>query len=66
MSKELGKVLHLRPLGPQGPRLSVALSGKEDMQKLDEEIGNLKSEERKSFAGLRKATLKAGLSAVDS
>lgn len=60
------RVLHLRPLGSQGPKISVGLKGEKDYRKLDEEMGKLTETERKTFEGIRMAAKNAGLPLVDS
>lgn len=66
ISENQERVLLLRPLGPQGPKLSVGISGEEDFRRLDEAMGKLSESERKTFEGMRKAVADANLSVVDS
>ena len=60
------RTIHLRPLGPQGPKLSVGVKGVEDVRRLDDAMGTLSETERKTLHGLRKAVTDANLPLVDS
>lgn len=55
----------LRPLGMQGPKIGVKISSAEDFRRLDENVGQLKEEERRTFEGIVKAVKKTGLDIVD-
>ena len=60
MEKEQ-RLLIIEPLGPQGPRIGVELSSKEDYQRLDEEMGKLDVGKRKTPEGIAEAIKNARL-----
>ena len=66
MPRDPERTIYLRPQGPQGPKISIGISGEEDLRRLDEEVGRLTEDERNSYKGLSHAAEKAGLRQVES
>jgi hypothetical protein len=57
--------LIISPLGHQGPKVGIRISGVEDIQALDKAMGELLPQERKTLKGILSATKKAGLNRID-
>jgi len=53
------------PLGPQGPKVGIQISGIEDVKALDTAMGELPPEERKTLEGVLSAVKNAGLNRID-
>ncbi len=69
MGKELTnepKMLIIRPLGPQGPKLCLQINGEGEFKKFDEAVGELPVNQRHTYEGLRNAALKTNIPIVDS
>jgi hypothetical protein len=64
MNKESEKLMILRPLGPQGPKIGVGVSSKEEVKRLDKEVGKLPESQRNTVEGLTKAIRNAELSVI--
>lgn len=60
------RLMITRPLGPQGPKVGLQISGEEDLRRLDEELGKLSSEQRQSVPGIISAANQAEIPVVDS
>jgi len=59
------RLLILRPLGAQGPRVGLQITSREDMEKLDQAFGSLSLAEKKTAEGARRAAREAGIGIVD-
>ena len=59
------RLLILRPLGPQGPRIGLEIQNAEQYKKLDEEMGKLSGADRKTVLGIQQAANEAGVPIVD-
>ena len=64
MTIESDKLMILRPLGPQGPKIGVGISSSEEAKRLDEEVGKLPKEQRSTVEGLTEAIKNADLSII--
>jgi hypothetical protein len=61
MTIETDKLLIIQPLGPQGPKVGVGVSSREDVEKLDTEINKIPENKRRTVEGLTKAVKNAEL-----
>ena len=61
-----GKLMIIRPLGPQGPKIGVELTEVGDLIALDSTMGSLPADERKTVKGIRSAIKTAGLNEIES
>lgn len=59
------RLLVMRPLGSQGPKVGIELSCREDFVRFDEEMGKLSENERKTQKGIKQAAREAKLPIVD-
>lgn len=59
------ELLIMRPLGPQGPKIGIGLSCRDDYVMFDRELGRLSEAERKTREGILQAVKNAYLPIVD-
>jgi hypothetical protein len=59
------RMMIVRPLGPQGPKVGLKINGAEDLQKLDSEMEKLSAEERRTAIGIKRAARQADIRLVD-
>lgn len=64
MTIEASRLLILRPLGPQGPKIGVGISSKKEAERLDTEIGKIPENERRTVEGLTEAIKNAELQLI--
>ena len=60
-----GKLLIIRPQGAQGPRVGLSIGSRDDMERLDEEMGKLNSSQRQKVNNIKGAAVKADIPIVD-
>lgn len=65
MAVENEKLLIVRPLGPQGPKVGIKISEVGDFIALDVALGELTEKQRKTVTGVLSAAERAGLEVVD-
>jgi hypothetical protein len=65
LAVENEKLLIVRPLGPQGPKVGIKISEVGDFIALDVALGELTEKQRKTVTGVLSAAERAGLEVVD-
>lgn len=65
VDQEDPKLIIARPLGPQGPKIGLQITGEDDLRRLDGELGKLSPKERHTASGIKRAANLAEISIVD-